>query len=81
MQPVRAETRLSVQVSTRKLVKLLPIYQRHCAEPSLEPRPGFIVGSLQSFKESDVVVVQELADIDSVRNEHLVFRSKLNTVY
>ena len=76
VEPTRAETRLSVQVSTHRLVKLLPIYQRYCAEPPLEPKPGFVVGSLHSFAESDIVVLQELGDIDSVRNEHLAHASK-----
>ena len=67
--------KLSVQVSNHRLVKLLPIYQRSCAEPALESKPGFVILSLRAYGDADVVVVERLSDIDGTPNEQLAHTS------
>lgn len=58
-------------VGARRPVKILPLYQRYTALPGLTTAPGFIEVGLRAYAEADVFVLEQLSDIDTVRNEHL----------
>ena len=65
-------TKLCVMVGNHRPVKLVLTYQRYNATSSaLSPVPGFMISPLTGFVDADIIVVESLSDIDTVRSDHL----------
>ena len=61
-----------VNIGRKRAVKVLPVFRWYSNEPAIAPRPGFVILGLHDYKEADVIVLQRLADIDTVCHDQLV---------
>ena len=52
-------------------MKIVPIYSCYSSAPRLEATPGFVVLPPLKACDADIVVVEKLSDVDSVRSDHL----------
>lgn len=68
-----AERKLVSMHAAHRPVKVVLTYQRYTKLQALTPTPGFVVLPPVDCANADVVVVENVADIDSVRSQHLVW--------
>ena len=68
-----AERKLVSMHAAHRPVKVVLTYQRYTKLQALTPTPGFIVLPPVECANADVFVAENVADIDSVRSQHLVW--------
>jgi len=68
-----AERKLVSMHAAHRPVKVVLTYQRYTKLQVLTPTPGFVALPPVDCANADVVVVENVADIDSVRSQHLVW--------
>ena len=61
-----------VNIGRTRPVKVLPVFRWYSKEPTIAPRPGFVILGLHAYREADVIVLHRLSDIDTVCHDQLV---------
>lgn len=61
-----------VNIGRTRPVKVLPVFRWYSNEPTITPRPGFVILGLHAYREADVIVLHRLSDVDTVCHDQLV---------
>ena len=75
VDPVPPEDKLVQHVKKHWTVKLCQVFPLYVNVQALSAKPGFACVQPRQCRETDVVVLDKMADIDLVQNQHLVAAS------